>query len=126
MPRHATSGSIKPGERLALRHGQSNPKTPTYYSWTAMKARCNQPGNKDWPRYGGRGITYDPRWADFVSFYDDMGDRPEGMTLDRIDPDGNYERSNCRWATASEQAVNRDWDPTPAINAHWGTSRKDG
>lgn len=93
----------------ALKHGYS-PKgirTPTYQTWVAMKVRCNNPKHPFYKHYGGRGITYDPRWDDFAVFLADMGERPDGKSLDRIDNDGNYELTNCRWATQSEQAKNR-------------------
>src|SRR3990167_1967766 len=86
-------------------HGAAMPGTPlfrTYKSWQAMKNRC-RPGNL---RYGGRGITYDPRWASFEVFLADMGPRPDGKTIDRTNPNGNYEPANCRWATLSEQRLN--------------------
>lgn len=89
-----------------LSHGFS--KTPTYRSWSSMKKRCLYPKAKDWPRYGGRGITICDRWKDsFESFLEDMGERPKGMTLDRKNPNGNYEPGNCRWATPKQQANNR-------------------
>jgi hypothetical protein len=89
------------------RHGHASPRTPTYVSWLATSARCTQPTHIAWAYYGGRGITVCDRWSSFENFLADMGERPEGMTLDRIDPDGNYEPGNCRWATPAEQTANR-------------------
>lgn len=90
-------------------HGASQPGAPahaTYRSWQAMKRRCGSPQDTFYGRYGGRGITYDPRWAKFEAFLADMGERPQGTTLDRVDNDGPYTKENCRWATPAEQRVN--------------------
>lgn len=86
-------------------HGHSI-NDSAYMRWCSMKQRCTNPKNKNFARYGGRGISYDPAWESFEQFFDDMGPPPKGTCLDRIDNDGNYEKANCRWATTRESAHN--------------------
>lgn len=88
-----------------MTHGCSH--TKTYKSWTAAKQRCLNPENADYPDYGGRGIVFAASWMQFENFLADMGMRPEGLSLDRIDPDKGYEPGNCRWATDYTQSNNR-------------------
>ncbi len=83
-------------------------KTPAYRSWDSMKTRCLNPKCSKFAYYGGRGIRVCERWLNFANFLADMGERPEGKTsLDRIDPNGNYEPGNCKWATSAEQGEHR-------------------
>lgn len=81
----------------------------TYKSWISAKQRCYNPNNHNYPNYGGRGIEMCERWKNsFIDFINDMGERPSKKhTLDRIDVNGNYEPSNCKWSTPKEQGNNR-------------------
>lgn len=91
-------------------HGATKKGSPlhtTWNTWRGMKERCSNPKHVGYRNYGARGIAFDPRWSDFAEFLADMGPRPEGMTLDRIDPDGDYGPSNCRWADPITQRLNR-------------------
>lgn len=81
--------------------------TPVYQSWTAMKFRCSNAGHEAFPNYGGRGIFVCEKWKIFEGFFADMGERPAGTTLDRIDNSLGYFKENCRWATWTEQGRNR-------------------
>lgn len=86
-------------------HGKCG--APSYLSWHAMKARCKGRGVESTRRrYEQRGISYDPTWETFEGFYADMGDRPPGLTLDRIDNDKGYSKENCRWTSRAIQARN--------------------
>ena len=86
-------------------HGMTD--APIYRTWVGMLQRCRNPKTPNYQNYGGKGITVCERWTKFENFHEDMGPRPDGRTLDRIDNEGNYEPSNCKWSTASEQMNNR-------------------
>jgi len=93
-------------------HGHSKAagrgRSPTYITWEGMKQRCHNPAANGYTEYGARGITVCDSWREsFERFLADMGERPDGMTLDRIDNDRGYEPDNCRWATRSDQQSNR-------------------
>jgi hypothetical protein len=86
------------------RHGRSG--CDTYSSWKAMRQRCDNPNTARYMRYGGRGIGYCDRWDSFGNFFKDMGERPAGMSIDRIDSDLGYSKENCKWSTPKQQMNN--------------------
>lgn len=97
-------GSIAVAPYLSYRHKLSNHEL--YHTWENMRQRCNNPNNTGYKWYGGRGIQICKRWNDFSKFLADVGERPKGMTLDRINGNGNYEPNNVRWVTQAEQIHN--------------------
>jgi len=97
-------GCLKNGNTNAVTHGKHSSRT--YKSWNAMKNRCTNKNVTGYKYWGGRGITICDDWMKFENFYSDMGDRPLEKSLDRINNNGNYEPSNCRWATSKEQNNN--------------------
>jgi hypothetical protein len=101
----ASCGCLYAERKPRLTHGMTG--KPTYNSWCSMRARCNNPRNQDYAGYGGRGITVCDRWNDFEAFLADMGEMPEGYSIERKDVNGNYEPSNCKWIPMAEQALNR-------------------
>lgn len=98
---------VTEGRKAGLRsriHGMI--KTPTHNSWSSMKARCLNTADDNYKFYGAKGVTVCERWLNFQAFLQDMGERPEGTSLDRINPFGNYEPNNCRWADLRTQLQN--------------------
>jgi hypothetical protein len=96
---------VEHAAKINVTHGMRH--TPEYNTWLMMRARCNKRENKSFANYGGRGIQVCDRWNNsFEAFFADMGKRPNGTSIDRVDVNGNYEPSNCRWATIHEQSRN--------------------
>jgi hypothetical protein len=96
-------------------HGMT--RTTEYRTWSCMKSRCYNDQDKKWDRYGGRGIKIQHDWIDsFEAFYRDMGPKPRGMTIDRINTNGDYTKDNCRWATQKTQQNNRTNNKILVVN----------
>ncbi len=89
----------------STKHGMAG--TNTYTIWIDMVRRCTNPKIKQYKNYGGRGIKICEEWLNFETFFNDMGDRPEGMSLDRINSDGDYCKENCRWVDNMTQQSNK-------------------
>lgn len=114
---------------LGLTHGQasSGDFTGAYKSWAKMRYRILDKNCINYANYGGRGIKIDPEWDSFEAFFRDMGPRPKGGSIERIDSNGNYEKSNCRWANNYEQANNKsnnvivEWRGKTKTVGQWAT-----
>lgn len=86
-------------------HGKKAMESPTYITWKKMRERCGDPNNNRYQYYGGKGVRVCDRWQNsFSNFFADMGERPEGMSLDRVENNLHYDKENCRWADSKTQA----------------------
>ena len=104
----------KLGNQNGLIHGHTinGRSSPTYSTWANMIQRCTNPNKTSYEHYGGRGITVCERWTKFKNFLEDVGEKPDGLSLDRIDNDGGYEPRNYHWATLKQQAYNHRHCPS--------------
>lgn len=107
--RSTACGCTRDVAKWATHHGhqRGGKQSPTYQTWRAMLRRCSDPGHPSYLNYGGRGVGVCDEWKTFERFLSDMGERPEGTWLDRIDCDGDYCKSNCRWLSTKLQGSNR-------------------
>lgn len=100
-------------------HTKNGRRSPEYRCWERMKTRCQNSNNNGYKNWGGRGVSVCKRWHSFKNFYADMGSRPEGLTLERRNNDGNYEPGNCYWATWKEQNNNRRPNSSGRVKQCW-------
>jgi len=109
-------------DRTFLKHGHARKefKSKTWMIWCSMIARCSNPNNKQWADYGGRGITVCERWRKFENFLADIGECPDGLSIERRENNGNYEPSNCYWATRAEQNRNKRSNKVHTVNGVTG------
>lgn len=120
-------GCTKRDRSPNLKHGMT--RSREYRAWEAMLRRCRRPTDSAYMNYGGRGIRVCGRWTKFEAFFEDMGECPPGMTIDRIDNDGDYEPGNCRWATVKQQGQNKrnnvllTWQGQTLCVAEWARRR---
>lgn len=112
----ASCGCLQKEIAGAVNRNHGKRHTTEYSIWSNMMSRCNNPNVTCYERYGGRGIKVDDAWHSFEQFYKDMGDRPKGFTLERIDNEGSYSKDNCRWATIAEQNRNTRRTQTVTFN----------
>lgn len=111
--------------KLSKTHGST--KTPTYETWRGMKERCSNPNHSSWSSYGGKGITVCSRWLDYENFLADMGERPLGKSLDRINNDLGYSPENCQWVTSHAQSRNTrrnvriEWNGRSQVAKDWAS-----
>jgi hypothetical protein len=110
------------GRDVVTTHGMCG--TKIYYIWADMLYRCTKAKHARYADYGGRGITVCERWHEFANFFADMGERPEGRSLDRRDNDAGYSPENCRWATPAEQSENRRQYRRDPTTCRHGVERK--
>ena len=106
--------NVENATKLKTTHGFS--KHSAFKTWKAMVARCSDPEDKDYASYGGRGVLVCAEWLDVANFVRDMGEKPTGLSLDRINNDDGYCRSNCRWATPTEQGSNKLYNNNVVIH----------
>lgn len=119
-------GCLRAERNKEVHSTHNKTKSREYNTWHSMVQRCTNPKNTSFYKYGGIGIPVCERWLNFENFYEDMGERPEGMTLDRIDPFGGYSPENCRWATVEKQNTNKrksSRNKTGVVGVCWSKSR---